>query len=103
MIIDIKASLESNLAELYKHLIRFRESLKTLKNLNNNETSEAKMASNGNGHKSVQVLPFHKENVKKQLDDCIDKTVKCTDSLFDLALLVPAAPWVVILFSFKYI
>ena len=80
--------MESNLAKLYKKLCRLKESLKTAQNSEPNETTKQRSNQKSN------CLPLHKENLKTQLEECCQETNKCTQSLFDLTLLVPSAPWV---------
>jgi hypothetical protein len=41
------------------------------------------------------MLPFHEENLKNQLDECLKATNENCSNLFDLSLLVPTAPWVI--------
>lgn len=77
----MKASLESNLAQLFKKLTRLSESFKT--NMSKNE-KENKSDS----------LPFHVQSLKKQIDDSAKMTSDCCKKLFDLSILVPSAPWV---------
>ena len=38
-------------------------------------------------------MPLHKENLKIQLDECCKETNECSQSLFDLSLIIPSAPW----------
>ena len=83
------AFLESNLAGLFRKLTRLKESLHT----NLNEASKTNDA-NVNVKKKSQLLPLHKENLKHQLEDCCAATQESCDRLFDLALIVPSAPWV---------
>jgi hypothetical protein len=97
----LKSKLESNLAQLFKCLVRFKESVVTFKNLNHRQPAAGEEEENASNRTTttttgnmVQVLPFHKENLKSQLDECIKKIGECASSLFDLSLLVPSAPWV---------
>jgi hypothetical protein len=77
---------------LFKNLSRLKESLKTCINLNypNNDKRQVERNDDCGG----KILPFHKESLKSQLDECLKRTSECANSLFDLTLLVPSAPWV---------
>ena len=87
--------LESNLAKLYKKLFRLKESLSTVQNLTPNDLKQNAERKEVKSERSKSTcLPLHKENLKTQLDDCCKETNVCTQSLFDLALIVPSAPWV---------
>lgn len=78
--------LESEMSQLYKKMVRLKESLQT--NLNDVSTH-----SDGPKQNRSNVLPMHKENLKTQLFDCCNATKDTCASLFDLMLLVPSAPW----------
>ena len=87
------AFLESNLCELYQKLTRLNESLKTYKNATTKYEEKYRLAS----AKSTSAnLPFHEENLKAQLDVCMKATNESCANLFDLCLLVPTAPWVIL-------
>ncbi|CAF0910568.1 unnamed protein product [Brachionus calyciflorus] len=83
--------LESNMSQLYKNLNRLRESLKTVRNLKNDE-SKINCEIN-NSKKKMDKMPLHNESVKNQLDESLKKTSEVCRDLFDLSLLVPSAPW----------
>ena len=84
LIFLLKAALESNLAQLYKNLIRLSESFKTVKTPTNNNEYINKSDS----------LPFHTNSLKSLIDDSAKMTTDCCKKLFDLSMLVPSAPWV---------
>jgi hypothetical protein len=93
-----KSFLESNLTDLYKKLIRLKESLKTMKTATaSNEPSNNKpdlITRKEDSLRKLKLLPFHSENLSAQLDACISSTKESCDHLFDLSLIVPSAPWV---------
>ena len=86
--------MESNLADLYKNLIRLRESLKTAKNLSPVDAGSEKNGEKVENAKKSKLLPFHVENLNFQLDECINSTTDSCSHLFDLSLIIPSAPWV---------
>jgi len=65
--------LESGLSSFYKKVWRLNEALKTI-------------------HAGI-IPPLHKDNLKTQLNECLESTQNVCRDLFDLALLVPSAPW----------
>lgn len=75
------------MAKLYKNLFRLKESLTTFQNLTPNDSKRKENTQKSN------CLPLHKENLKVQLEECCKETVECSQSLFDLTLIVPSAPW----------
>ena len=79
-----KSFLETNLSQLFKKLTKLRESFKTVQT--GDGLKEAK--------KKSDLMPLHKENLKTQLNECLEATGESCKLLFDLSLVVPSAPWV---------
>jgi hypothetical protein len=77
------------MSSLYRNLMRLNESMKTFQN--DNDTNNSKTVDVN--HKS-ELLPIHRENFKSQLNSSLKLTEQCCRNLFDLALIVPSAPWV---------
>jgi hypothetical protein len=68
--------LEAGLSGLFKKVWRLNEALKT--------------------GQASGMLPLHRESLKSQVAECLETGQGVCRELFDLALLVPSAPWPVI-------
>ena len=63
-------------------------------NINNNNKKKMKRETKrGDDDDADLLMPFHKHNLKSQLNDCLKCLSASCDDLFELTLLVPTAPW----------
>ena len=90
LFIDNYYSFMTGMSQLFRKLYRLKESLKTSDNGPSRKSGKA----TDDPAKSQILFPLHGESLKKQLEECCELTRSTCDSLFDLMLLVPSAPWV---------